>query len=372
MLFGLLVGLFMAELVLRLYASASDDSLAARLRADPYDVLIEPHGEVGYRPRPGAEFEYENAVATINAMGFRGPEVSIPKPAGTTRILLLGGSTTFGWGVGDGETLDHYMRAGLARRFPGRNFEVVNLALDGYDSWQIYERLRTDGLRLEPDFVIVVTGVNDVRNARFADLRDRDPRSLLWRTETERLRAEEARGGPTAWTRAKHYLHIARLPGIIRRPAGAGPDTVRTPHPDALDHFERNLHRIADLADRATAVLLLASDPSSLRTKYDPDDTSTRTYWIHDAETTQQYRDALDARLRGVQAVRSADGDVVHVPPADIPPEHFLDDTHLAPEGNRLLAEHLVRVLVPLIGTPDPADRQVEDADGPRSSATSR
>ena len=354
---GTLAGVALAEVTLRVYASVASTELAWRLRADPYAVLIEPHGEAGYRPRPGRSFTYDNGTtASINSLGYRGPEVATPKPAGTTRILLLGGSTTYGWGVDDEHTVDRYLREALVRRFPGGRFEVVNLAFDGYDSWQLFERLRTDGARLEPDFVIVNTGVNDVRNARFPRLVDRDPRTLLWLTETTRLREERRRGGPTAWTRAKHHLYLARLPGILRQQAGAEPDTLRTPYPDALDYFERNLRRIVALADSADAVLVLSSDPSSLRTKYQPSDTSSRTYWIHDAETTQTYRDSLDARLRGVVAAARAGGlDVVHAPPADIPPAHFLDDTHLAPEGNRRLAEHWAQVLTPMLAQADGA-----------------
>ena len=82
LLFGLAVGALLAEVTLRVYAHTSDGSLAWRLRADPYAVLIEPHGVAGYRPRPGRVFTYENDTEShINSMGFRGPEVAVPKPA---------------------------------------------------------------------------------------------------------------------------------------------------------------------------------------------------------------------------------------------------------------------------------------------------
>lgn len=357
LVFATVVAIALAEVTLRVYARFASTELASRLRSDPYAVLIEPHGAAGYRPRPGGSFRYGNGTgATINARGYRGPEVTAGTPPGTTRILLLGGSTTFGWGVDDPHVIESYMRAELERRFPGRRFEVVNLAFDGYDSWQIVERLRSDGIPLGPDFIIVNTGVNDVRNARFSDLAasDPDPRTVLWRTETERLRAEAERGGPAFGTRARHYLYLARLPGILlaqstpREDAGA-----TTANREAFDYFERNLNRVAALADSANAVLLLSSDPSSLRTKYEPQDTSFRSYWIRDAETTQSARDSLDARLRGVVESRRANGQAVHyIGPADISPQHFLDDTHLTAEGNRLLALHWVDALAQFLHGP--------------------
>lgn len=344
--------LLLVEVALRVYANASDGWLAGRLSADPYDVLVEPMGETGYRPRPGRTFEYANGTAAhSNSMGYRGPELAIPKPAGTTRVLLLGGSTTHGWGVDDDETIDTYMRDALARLHPGRRFEVANLAFDGYDSWQLLQRLRVDGARLEPDFVIVNTGVNDVHHARFADLQDDpDPRTLLWLGELQRLRAEREAGGPSMFTRLKHHFYLFRLPGILRQARGGGPSGPIVAHPDARDYFERNLHRIVALADSIDATLLLSTDPSSLETRYQPSDTSHRGYWLADAAATQEYRDSLDARLRSVaDSARAAGLRVAFVPPAAIPPEEYLDDTHLTPAGNRRLAAAFIEALSPFL-----------------------
>lgn len=346
---GLVIGGVVGEVSLRLYAHAADTWLSESLRADPYAVLIQPHGEVGYRPRPGSEFAYANgARATINAIGYRGPEVSLDKPEGTLRIVIIGGSTTHGWGVDDRNTIDSYMREQLRTRYPHRTFEVVNLGFDGYDSRQILERLRSDGLALEPDFVIVNTGVNDVRNARYPDLQAVDPRTLLYLPELIRLRDEEQRGGPTLWTKAKHYLYIARLPGPLRSVLSgplSAPEArpARRPHPDAKDYFERNLREIVDLHRHTPTTLLLSTEPSSLRTRYDSDDLSRRSYWVGDAETTQEYRDSLDARLEAVVNDAVAAGlRVARVPYQDLDPALFLDDAHLTAEGNAAVARAFV------------------------------
>ena len=355
-----LFALVVAEVVLRIYAATARDMFAHLLRADPYDVMVEPHGVEGYRPRPGREFTYPNGTASnINQSGFRGPEPARDRAPGTLRVLLFGGSTTHGWGVNDDQSVDQHMRELLAVRFPERRFEVINLAFDGYDSWQIVQRLRTDGLPLDPDVIIVNTGVNDVRNARYPDLaQDRpDPRTLLWKSETDRLRFERERGGPTLFTRLKHYLHVARVPGIVRQLSRPAPDAlpVENPHPDAMRYFERNLRDIAAMAADTGAVLLLSSDPSSLRTKYQPTDTSHVTYWIKDAETTQVYRDSLDARLRQVADSARAAGDrVAYVPRSAFPVDAFIDDPHLTATGNRMLADLFVGTLAQFLTAPAP------------------
>src|SRR5262245_52633443 len=108
------VGTGLGELAVRGVALVNGD-WSRRLRgSDPAASVIEPHGELGYRQKPRSTYRYINGTkATSNAMGFRGPEVAIPKPPELIRIVLLGGSTTHGWGVNDSETIDTFMRREL-------------------------------------------------------------------------------------------------------------------------------------------------------------------------------------------------------------------------------------------------------------------
>src|SRR5262249_20655171 len=240
-------------------------------------------------------------------MGYRGPEVRTPKPSGTFRIILLGESTTHGWGVMDDETIDAYLRSLLRERYPDRSVDVINLAFDGYDSRQLLERYRSDGMRLEPDLIIVNAGINDVRNTRFKNLADPDQRTLIWEGVLERLRKEQARGGPTVWTRIKHYSYLARLPTIARQyltasSASRTPHERMTPNLGAADIFKRNLKRIAPLPSQAIIPVIFPTPPSSLSFRYKPDATSIISYWIVDATTTQHLRDELTRRMQRVVA----------------------------------------------------------------------
>ena len=144
----LLAGVFvfcglLAEGTIRAYASVNRAFGAGLKEFDPMAVQIEPHGRLGYRQRPNSVLHYGNgAVATANSMNYRGPEVPLHPAPGTIRIILLGGSTTHGFGVADDQTIDTYMRQQLTAKYPGVRFDVVNLALDGYDALQMLERLR--------------------------------------------------------------------------------------------------------------------------------------------------------------------------------------------------------------------------------------
>jgi hypothetical protein len=360
--------LLLLEVGLRFYAR-SNTAFLGRLRMhDLLAVKVAPMGDFGFKQKPGTSLRYFNgAVAAANSMGFRGPEVSPSKPAGTIRIVLAGGSSTHGWGVEDGETLDACMRRELAARWPERRFEVVNLGFDGYDSFQDYERLRLEGVRYEPDVIVVNNGINDVRNARYPDLEDPDPRTLLWRDVVAGLRELEKRGRPDLKIRLKHWSYLLQFIGVVRtswrhergiqtRMDGTQPD----PNPEAFDYFERNMRRIGALASGHDVALILSTSPSSIPTKYDPGDKSPRDYWIGDAAQTQELRDEIDARMRRVAAdLRRAGMSAAYVE-HDIPPDEFLDDAHLTPEGNAMLAHELCEAITDVVGlslaSPGPAE----------------
>lgn len=351
-----LAALGMAEVALRLFARFDGDLGRQVARWDPLSTKVEPHGRFGYRQRPGAVTVYGNGTrATANALGWRGPVVQVPKPPGVVRVVLLGESTTHGWQVNDDETIDAYLRLALADRLRGRRVEVVNLAFDGYDAYQIWQRLLTDGTRLQPDALVLNTGINDVRNARFAGLGDPDPRTLIWEGEMRRLRDEATSGGPTLWTRAKHYLYLARLPGVVRQRRASrsvGPSSTERVYPDAARNFERNVRRIAAEAARLGVPLLLSTPPSVLGNPEAPPDMAPRSYWVVGPAETQAYRDTLAGRLRAVARELAAAGQRVAYVPHALPPAVFLDDCHLNPDGNRLVAADFTAALAPLLAEP--------------------
>lgn len=344
----------LGELGVRADAALDENFRRQVVALDPLSALIEPHGDLGYRQRPGSKYYYGNGtVATANAMGFRGPVVSLPKPPGTFRIVLLGESTTHGWGVSDDETIDAYMRRLLVERYPTRRFDVVNLAFDGYDAYQQYERFRSDGVRLDPDLVIVNAGINDVRNARFPGLQDRDARTTLY-ADILRIQREAARDGPSVWTWIKHYSYLARLPGMVRSRLGTRhareTSSSVTPNPRAVDYFALNLRRVAELAGTRGTPIVFSTPPSAIGTGYSQHDTLARSYFIVDAATTQSYRDSLAQRMRWLATDLRREGRSVIYLRHQVPADVFLDDCHLSAAGNQRMALDFINATKAFLG----------------------
>jgi lysophospholipase L1-like esterase len=92
----------------------------------------------------------------INSRGTRGPEFEAAKPADVIRILSLGDSKTFGWGLTEAETYSGRLQALLQERAPaGKRIEVINAGVNAWSYPQIKVFLKEHGLLWKPDFVLI-------------------------------------------------------------------------------------------------------------------------------------------------------------------------------------------------------------------------
>ncbi len=92
----------------------------------------------------------------INALGLRGPETTLEKPAGVKRLLLVGDSVIYGAMVPEDQTLAAQLQAALPK-----DWEVLNGGVGGYDAWDYEGWLRMKGLAFHPDAVVVGLYRND-------------------------------------------------------------------------------------------------------------------------------------------------------------------------------------------------------------------
>ncbi len=96
-----------------------------------------------------------------NAHGFNAKEVPLHKRPGVFRIVAVGDSSTFGWGVDSDRAYPHVLETLLRRLHPGLDVEVVNLGVCGYSSFQGLILLEREALRWSPDVVTISYGSND-------------------------------------------------------------------------------------------------------------------------------------------------------------------------------------------------------------------
>lgn len=109
--------------------------------------------QLGWRNIPNWNAETGGRPLAINSKGLRDREYPYEKPAGVKRILVLGDSYTWGYGVGNNERFTDFLAASLAR--DDIPCEVINTGVSGYGTDQEYLWFRSEGVKYQPDLVIL-------------------------------------------------------------------------------------------------------------------------------------------------------------------------------------------------------------------------
>jgi lysophospholipase L1-like esterase len=106
------------------------------------------------------EFDME---IVISSGGLRDREYSYAKPDSTRRILCLGDSFTFGYGVEWDETFAKILEGQLDRAMAGgTHWQVLNAGISGTGTANQLAYLNSEGLKYDPDFVVLCfCGAND-------------------------------------------------------------------------------------------------------------------------------------------------------------------------------------------------------------------
>src|SRR5438093_6601489 len=85
------------------------------------------------KPNQNCYTKIDHKPVHINSHGTRGPEFQIEKPPNTFRILSLGDSRTFGWGLSEAETYSARLRELLQKQVgQPQTVEVINA---GVNAW---------------------------------------------------------------------------------------------------------------------------------------------------------------------------------------------------------------------------------------------
>jgi lysophospholipase L1-like esterase len=258
----------------------------------PLRSFYEPHPFIGFVLKPNSSREASPEAPPdrrysfhINSLGFRGRQISKQKPPGVTRILCVGGSSTYGTGASrDDLTYPARLERMLNQAVGGPRFEVVNCGTVGYGTAENLINLELRLLDLDPDAVIVYHAANDALALQMRGFKsDYSHLRTTWiQTEPNplddfllshvRLYAWATRGlDPKEMSSNMQTIVMAPEFADHFLPPGEPLD------PEALPTFERNLKNIAAVLEAADVELYLSTFATCLAAKKPTDNDYTHT-----------------------------------------------------------------------------------------------
>ncbi|MFB3788323.1 MAG: GDSL-type esterase/lipase family protein [bacterium] len=190
-----------------------------------------------------------------DAAGFRGPEEYAVKSTHAHRILAIGDSRTYGFGLQDSETFAAVAQAELRNR--GLDAEVINAGVHGYSALQCRVRL-ANLLQYRPGVVIFAPGYND---RRYLVVRPPDSEaSFAWIARGRRI------ADILEWSNTVFALGYEMGQRRLRPLKDNPPPLDEVPVRVEKDRFREELEKAADLCrDHGVRLifLLIYQDPGA-------------------------------------------------------------------------------------------------------------
>jgi lysophospholipase L1-like esterase len=197
-LIGLVAALLLTEAAVRLFF---DEAVQPRYVVNSgYGVRA---NQPNVRTRHYVPGDYDVQIST-NSAGMRGRrEYPVERTTGTRRVLMLGDSFTFGYGVNDDEVVSAVLEDLLDARMPG-GAEIINLAVSGFGQAEELVMWREKAKAYRPDVVVLFYFDNDIGNNAVSQLFRLDANGVPERTGTEYLPGSDLQESmfafaPTRW-----------------------------------------------------------------------------------------------------------------------------------------------------------------------------
>ena len=161
--FAILLGCIAMEMALRvIFAHSLDFSMEMWKYAVKLKRPVE-NPDLSFAHAPNRSAFLMGVPVSINSEGMRDREFSLEKPPGVYRVMMLGDSTTFGWGVRQEDTAAKSLERKLNEALPPEfnHAEVMNTGVGNYDTVQEVTYYETIGWKYHPDLVVLVFFIND-------------------------------------------------------------------------------------------------------------------------------------------------------------------------------------------------------------------
>lgn len=280
-----------------------------------------------YRKSPNPYLRYElvpgakSINATINSAGFRGPEYSVNKAADTFRIVMLGDSEILSVMLPESDTLPAQLENLLNQNSHLLHYEVLNFGVEGYNTFQELELLKTKGLKYNPDLIILNYILNDPEpgeyyfNKNFLMRHSVLVRYFTYRIKKALIRRERKRLNIHTEVEHFYYLH----------------------QPKYFTHVEKAILDMADIAKERSRKLMVVIFPTS-------------SIEVKDFKENYPYK-AIHTLIKSIKSDNIIFIDLIDefnrlgMSPQDVAVNYAIGESHKNAAGLRVAAHYIYNIL---------------------------
>lgn len=289
-------------------------------------------------PKPGGTF----GPVHINSLGFRGPEIAVPKPPATLRVAFLGSSTTYCAEVsGNDAVWSNLVIQAMRRKWPALSVDYVNAGVPGFTVKNTLRNLEMRVAPLRPDIIVIYEGHNDISRNSFelavkdGLIKERLGQELSWPSKYSLL-----------WYLVEKNLLILRQQhtAAVVPKLKFDPETLVAP-------FRHDLRELVKASEKDAKLVVIATLSDRLRKEQTPEQrmqaSITHLYYMPymstdgliEAYASYNYAIRRVARENGALLVAGEDSI-----PADA--QDFADSIHFTDKGSLAMADRVARGLL--------------------------
>lgn len=338
-----------------------------------YDLfpVMKYHPYLVFEPRA----DYSGNGYYTNSLHFRAEEFELEKSDNQFRIFVTGGSTAWGAGVNQEQLYTYLLESMLEEEYPEIDFQVISTGVGVYSSVQ--ERIMVENrLRwYDPDIVMMLSGWNDVFFGYIGQNIFEEQNTVLvseifeprmfvgadgWQLDPDYTDAEPFFLSPPVFS-DYDFVSLYLIDQVRYRLFANTTDVqteiaqVQTPTDELANIIISNIEIVDFIADQADFDFVYYLQPSLYSVN--------KPLGIYEeailANMEQSYLGLNDYHTEGYAVLQSLlrdlsiqndftyrDGNELFVNEVR---DVFADHVHLGDRGNRILAEDMLEILIPLI-----------------------
>jgi len=281
----------------------------------------------------------------INSFGLRGPEFTQEKSMNDYRIFLVGGSSTFGSGSVDENTITGFMQ----KLFDDSDFdvEVINAGIPGAESFRETWLIRNILFDLDPDLIIHLGGYNEARMINepserdaYRNYTDYNQTSISEKNENDKMESDSFRFNNFPFYRTPFVIYDILFHNSNKQSLITYDDLLFS---KITTEYYENWKNICDISAQKNIKTVIILQPASGMTA--------RNIFPGEIDTGEELHEmyqrlAISLDNLGKHCSLTADFKMIF---DDINQPIFFDQIHTGDFGNKIIAEKIYEKILPIV-----------------------